>query len=113
MGAQEARAMIEDPHEVIRRLNESIQQQIRDNAALLQIVAKQRRQIAYRNSKISKLKAQRNAMAQHVRSAYATATAYVAAELPKHLEPILVELRRLQDAELLREIGDVDPKDTN
>lgn len=113
MGAQEARAMIQDLHDVIKRLNESIQKQTRDNAALLQIVAKQRRQIAYRDSKISKLKEQQNAMAEHVRSAYATATAYVAAELPKQLEPILVELRRLQDAELLREIGDVDPKDAN
>ena len=105
--------MAENPYEVIRRLTESIQQQTRANAALSEIVAKQKRQIAYRDSKINKLEAERNALAEHVRSAFATATAYVAAELPKQLEPVLAELRRLQDAELLREIGDVDPRDAN
>ena len=105
--------MIEDPYEVIKRLTESIQQQMKVNAALSEIVAKQKRQIAYRDAKISKLEAQRNALTEHVRSAFATATAYTAAELPKQLEPVLAELRRLQDAELLREIGDVDPKDAN
>jgi hypothetical protein len=105
--------MVENPYDVIKRLTESIQQQTRANAALLEIVAKQKRQLAYRNSKISKLEAQRNAMAEHVQSAFATATAYVATELPKQLEPVLAELRRLQDAELLREIGEVDPKDAN
>jgi hypothetical protein len=105
--------MVEDPYEVIKRLSESIRQQTKANATLSEIVAKQKRQIAYRDSKISKLRAQRNAMAEHVRSAFATATEYVAAELPRQLEPVFAELRRLQDAELLRQIGDVDPKDAN
>ena len=102
----EADSVVEDPYNVIRRLTD-------DNAALLETVAKQKKQIAERDSTISRLKAQHKATAEHVRTAFATATAYVEAELPKQLEPVLAELRRLQDAEWLREIGDVDPKDAN
>lgn len=105
--------MVEDPYDVIRRLTESLQQQSKDNAALLETVAKQKQQIAARDATITKLKAQQKASADQVRSAFATATAYVEAELPKQLEPVLAELRRLQDAEWLREIGEVDPKDAN
>jgi len=59
------------------------------------------------------LKAQQKASEKQVRAAFATATAYVEEELPKQLEPMMAELRRLQDQEWLREIGEVDPKDAN
>ena len=98
---------------VIKRLKESVQQQSRHNAALLETIAIQKQQIADRDSMICKLKAQQKASARQVRAAFATATAYVEAELPKHLEPVLAELHRLQDEEWLREIGEVDPKDAN
>jgi predicted nuclease with TOPRIM domain len=105
--------MSEDPYDVIKRLTKSLEQQQKDNAALLKKIARQEKQIAARDSTISKLEQQQAALAEHVRTAFATATAYVAAELPKELEPLLAELRRLQDAEWLREIGEVDPKDAN
>jgi hypothetical protein len=98
--------MAEDPKDVIRRLTESLQQQRNDNAALREVVARQKRQIA-------RLEAQRNALVENVRAAFATATAYVADELPKQLEPVLAELRRLQDEEWLRTIGEVDPAEGN
>ena len=98
--------MAKDPSDVIRRLTEAVRQQSRENAALLQKIARQKQ-------RIGKLKAQQKASAKQVRAAFATATAYVEAELPRQLEPVLAELRRLQDAEWLREIGDVDPKDAN
>ena len=102
--------MVEDPHDVIGRLTKTLRQQTKDNAALLKTVARQKRQIALRDATISKLE---RAMTEQVRAAFVTATAYVEAELPKQLEPVLAELSRLQDAEWLREIGDVDPKDAN
>lgn len=105
--------MAEDPRKMIRRLTEAVQRQSRENAALLQKIAKQKQRIANRDSTISKLKAEQKATAKQVRAAFATATAYVEAELPKQLEPVLAELRRLQDEEWLREIGEVDPKDAN
>jgi hypothetical protein len=105
--------MSENPYDVIKRLTKSLEQQQKDNAALLKKVARQKKQIAARDSTISKLEKQQSAMAEHVRNAFATATAYVAEELPKELEPLLAELKRLQDAEWLRAIEDVDPKDAN
>ena len=81
--------MSDDPYEVIKRLTKSLQQQQKDNAALLKKVARQKKQIAARDSTISKLEKQQSAMAEHVRTAFATATAYVAAELPKELETVL------------------------
>ena len=105
--------MLQDPHNVIGRLTKTLRQQIKDNAALLRTVARQKRQIANRDVTISNLEAQQSAMTEQVRSAFTAATAYVEAELPKQLEPVLVELNRLQDEEWLREIGDVDPKDAN
>ena len=91
--------MAEDPDDVIKRLTA-------DNAALVALVERQRKQI-------EKLESQKRALAEQVRTAFATATAYVADELPKQLEPVLEELRRLQDEEWLRDIGDVDPADGN
>jgi hypothetical protein len=105
--------MVEDPHAVIGRLTKTLRQQIKDNAALLKTIARQKRQIATRDAAISKLEEQQVAMTEQIRSAFTAATAYVEAELPKQLEPVLAELNRLQDAEWLREIGDVDPKDAN
>src|SRR5690349_12865511 len=105
--------MAKDPSDVIKRLTQAVQKQTKENAALLQKIARQKQRIADRDSKISKLKAQQKASAKQVRAAFATATAYVEAELPKHLAPVLTELRRLQDQEWLREIGEVDPKDAN
>ena len=105
--------MAQDPRDVIRRLTQSVQKQSKENAALLQKLARQKQRIADRDSTISRLRAQQKANAKQVRAAFATATAYVEAELPKHLEPVLAELRRLQDEEWLREIGEVDPKDAN
>jgi hypothetical protein len=55
----------------------------------------------------------RTGPSKHVVWCFAPATAYVEAELPKQLEPMLAELHRLQDEEWLREIGEVDPKDAN
>jgi ABC-type transporter Mla subunit MlaD len=105
--------MADDPRKMIRRLTEAVQQQSKENAALLQKIARQKQRIANRDSTISRLKAEQKATAKQVRAAFATATAYVEAELPKQLEPVLAELRRLQDEEWLREIGEVDPKDAN
>jgi hypothetical protein len=105
--------MAKDPRDVIRRLTQAVQKQSKENAALLQKIARQKQRIADRDSKISKLKAQQEASVKQVRAAFATATAYVEAELPKQLEPVMAELRRLQDQEWLREIGEVDPKDAN
>lgn len=105
--------MAKDAREVIKRLTEAVQQQSRENAALLQKIARQRQRIADRDSTISKLKAEQKASAKQVRAAFATATAYVEAELQQQLEPVLAELRRLQDNEWLREIEHVDPKDAN
>ena len=105
--------MVEDPHSVIGRLSKTLRQQIKENAALLKTVARQKRQLANRDATISRLQAQQTAMNEQVRAAFMTATAYVEAELPKQLEPLLAELNRLQDAEWLREIGDVDPRDAN
>src|SRR5688572_9347160 len=102
--------MAEDPYSVIKRLTEAVQQQSKDNAALLETIATQKQQIADRDSTISNLKVRRKASVKQDRAAFATATAYVEAELPKQLEPVLAELRRLQYEEWLREIGDVDPK---
>ena len=104
---------MEDTRDVIRRLTEAVRQQSRANAALLQKIARQKQRIADRDSTISRLKAQQKASAKQVRAAFATATAYVEAELPKQLEPVLAELRRLQDEDWLREIGHVNPKDAN
>src|SRR5262245_21873905 len=105
--------MAEDPRDVIRRLTAAVQRQAKENAALLQKIARQRQRIADRDSTISRLRAQQKRTARQVRAAFATATAYVEAELPKQLEPVLAELRRLQDQEWLREIGEVDPEDAN
>ena len=105
--------MAKNPRDVIQRLTEAVQQQSRENAALLQKIARQKQRIADRDSTISRLKAQQKARAKQVRAAFATATAYVEAELPKQLEPVLAELRRLQDKEWLRQIEHVDPKDAN
>ncbi|HEX7237852.1 MAG TPA: hypothetical protein VF405_12870 [Gammaproteobacteria bacterium] len=105
--------MTQDPRDVIRRLTEAVRQQSRANAALLQKIARQKQRLAERESTITKLKAQQKASAKQVRAAFATATAYVEAELPKQLEPVLAELRRLQDEEWLRAIGEVDPNDAN
>jgi ABC-type transporter Mla subunit MlaD len=105
--------MADDPRKMIRRLTEAVQQQSKENAALLQKIARQKQRIANRDSTISRLKAEQKATAKQVRAAFATATAYVEAELPKQLEPVLAELRRLQDEEWLREIGEVDPRDAN
>ena len=105
--------MADDPRKMIRRLTEAVQQQSKENAALLQKIARQKQRIATRDSTISRLKAEQKASAKQIRAAFATATAYVEAELPKQLEPVLAELRRLQDEEWLREIGEVDPKDAN
>lgn len=105
--------MAKKPSDVIRRLKEAVQRHSKENATLLETIAKQKRQIVDRDLTIRSLKAQRKASTRQVRAAFATATAYVEAELPKQLEPVLSELRRLQDAELLREIGDVDPNDAN
>jgi hypothetical protein len=105
--------MAKDRQDLIRRLTEAVQKLTDDNAALVETIAKQKRQLADRALMIKSLKAQQKASARHVRAAFATATAYVEAELPKQLEPVLAELRRLQDEEWLREIGDVDPKDAN
>jgi hypothetical protein len=105
--------MAKDPHDVIRRLTEAVQQQSKENAALLQKIARQKQRLAARDSTISRLKAQQKASAKQVRAAFSTATAYVEVELPKQIEPVLAELRRLQDEEWLREIGDVDPQDAN
>jgi septal ring factor EnvC (AmiA/AmiB activator) len=105
--------MADDPRKMIRRLTEAVQQQSKENAALLQKIARQKQRIANRDSTISRLKAEQKASAKQIRAAFATATAYVEAELPKQLEPVLAELRRLQDEEWLREIGEVDPKDAN
>ena len=105
--------MAKNPRDVIRRLTEAVQQQSKENAALLQKIARQKQRLAACDSTISKLKAQQKARATQVRAAFATATAYVEAELPKQLEPVLAELHRLQDKEWLREIGHVDPKDAN
>ena len=104
---------VKDLRDVIRRLTEAVQRQNRENAVLLQKIARQKQRIAARDSAISRLTAQQKANAKQVRAAFATATAYVEAELPKQLEPVLAELRRLQDKELLSEIGHVDPKDAN
>jgi hypothetical protein len=105
--------MTKYPRDEIKRLTEAVQKQSKENAALLQKIARQKQRIADRDSKISKLKAQQKASMKQVRAAFATATAYVEAELPKQLEPVMAELRRLQDQEWLREIGEVDPKDAN
>jgi hypothetical protein len=105
--------MAKNPREVIRRLKEAVQQLTEDNAVLAATVAKQKQQLADRDLSIKSLKAQQKASLRQVRAAFATATAYVEAELPRQLEPVLAELRRLQDEEWLREIGDVDPKDAN
>src|SRR5688572_13010037 len=105
--------MAEKPRDVIRRLKEAVEQQSKHNAALLETIAKQKQQIADRDLTIKSLKAQQKASAKQVRAAFKTATAYVEAELPKQLEPVLAELRRLQDEEWLRELGEVDPKDAN
>lgn len=105
--------MAKNPRDVIRRLKEAVQRQSKENATLLETIEKQKRQIADRDLTIRSLKAHHKASTRQVRAAFATATAYVEAELPKQLEPVLSELRRLQDAEWLREIGDVDPKDAN
>jgi hypothetical protein len=105
--------MAKNPREVIRRLEEAVQQLTEDNEALAETVAKQKQQLADRDLSIKSLKAQQKASLRQVRAAFATATAYVEAELPRQLEPVLAELRRLQDEEWLREIGDVDPKDAN
>ena len=105
--------MADDPRKMIRRLTEAVQQQSKENAALLQKIARQKQRIATRDSTISRLKAEQKASAKQIRAAFATATAYVEAELPKQLEPVLAELRRLQDEEWLREIGEVDPNDAN
>jgi hypothetical protein len=102
--------MVDDPHDVIGRLTKTLRQQIKENAALMKTVARQKRQIANRDATISKLE---RAMTEQARAAFTTATAYVEAELPKQLEPLLTELNRLQDAEWLREIGNVDPEDAN
>jgi hypothetical protein len=105
--------MARNPRDVIRGLEEAIRQQSKENATLLETIAKQKQQIADRDLTIRSLKAQQKASTRQVRAAFATATAYVEAELPKQLEPVLAELRRLQDEEWLREIGDVDPRDAN
>ena len=105
--------MPKNPRDVIRRLKEVVQQQSKENATLLETIAKQKRQIADRDLTIRSLRSQQKASTKQVRAAFATATAYVEAELPRQLEPVLAELRRLQDAEWLREIGDVDPRDAN
>ena len=105
--------MAKDPRHVIRRLTEAVKQLTEDNAALAETIARQKQQLADRDLSIKSLKAQQKASVKQVRAAFATATAYVEAELPKQLEPVLAELRRLQDEEWLREIGDVDPKDAN
>jgi ABC-type transporter Mla subunit MlaD len=105
--------MAKYPRDVIKRLTQAVQKQSKENAALLQKIERQKQRIADRDSKISKLKAQQKASVKQVRAAFATATAYVEAELPKQLEPVMAELRRLQDQEWLREIGEVDPKDAN
>jgi hypothetical protein len=105
--------MAENPRAVIRRLKQAVQEQSKKNATLLETIAKQKQQIADRDLTIRSLKSQQKASTRQVRAAFATATAYVEAELPKQLEPVLAELRRLQDAEWLREIGDVDPRDAN
>ena len=104
---------MEDTRDVIRRLTEAVRQRSRENAALLQKIARQKQRIADRDSTISRLKAQQKASDKQVRAAFATATSYVEAELPNHLEPVLAELRRLQDEEWLREIGHVNPNDAN
>jgi hypothetical protein len=109
----EGGAMAKDPQYVIRRLTAAVQQLSEDNAALVETIARQKRQLADRDLTIKSLKAQQKASTKQVRAAFATATAYVEAELPKRLEPVLAELRRLQDEEWLREIGEVDPRDAN
>jgi hypothetical protein len=105
--------MAKDRRAVIRRLTEAVKQLTEDNAALVKKIARQKQQLVDRDLSIKSLKAQQKASTKQVRAAFATATAYVEAELPKQLEPVLTELRRLQDEEWLREIGDVDPKDAN
>ena len=105
--------MARNPRDVIKRLKGAVQRHSKQNATLLETIAKQKQQIADRDLTIRSLKAQQKASTKQVRAAFATATAYVEAELPRQLEPVLAELRRLQDAEWLREIGDVDPKDAN
>ena len=105
--------MAEDTSDVIKRLTEAVKRQSKANAALLATIGKQKQRLAKRDLAIKRLKAQQKASAKQVRAAFATATAYVEAELPKQLEPVLAELRRLQDEEWLRELGDVDPKDAN
>jgi hypothetical protein len=105
--------MAKNARDEIRRLKEAVQQQSKENEGLLKTIAKQKQQIADRDLIIRSLRAQHRASTKQVRAAFATATAYVEAELPRQLEPVLAELRRLQDAEWLREIGDVDPRDAN
>ena len=105
--------MAKNPRDVIRRLRKAVQKHSKENATLLETIARQKRQIADRDFTIRSLRAQQKASTKQVRAAFATATAYVEAELPKQLEPMLTELRRLQDAEWLREIGEVDPRDAN
>jgi hypothetical protein len=105
--------MARNPREVIKRLKEAVQEQTKKNAALLETIARQKQQLADRDLTIRSLRAQQKSSARQVRAAFATATAYVEAELPKQLEPVLAELRRLQDEEWLREIGEVDPRDAN
>ena len=105
--------MAEDTRDVVRRLAEAVKRQRKANAALLATIEKQKQQLANRDLAIKRLKARQKASAKQVRAAFATATAYVEAELPKQLEPVLTELRRLQDEEWLRELGEVDPKDAN
>jgi hypothetical protein len=105
--------MAKNPRDVIKRLRGAVQKHSKANATLLATIAKQEQQLADRDLTIRSLRAQQKASTKQVRAAFATATAYVEAELPKQLEPVLAELRRLQDAEWLREIGEVDPKDAN
>ena len=105
--------MAEDTRDAIRRLTEAVKRQSKANAALRETIGRQKQQLTKRDLAIKRLKAQQKASAKQVRAAFATATAYVEAELPKQLEPVLAELRRLQDEEWLRELGEVDPKDAN
>ena len=105
--------MAKNSQDVIRRLTRAVQQLTEDNAALVETITRQKQQLADRDSTIKSLRAHQKASAKQVRAAFATATAYVEAELPKQLEPVLSELRRLQDEEWLREIGEVDPRDAN
>ena len=75
--------MARNPRDVIKRLKGAVQRHSKQNATLLETIAKQKQQIADRDLTIRSLKAQQKASTKQVRAAFATATEqpYLAAQL--------------------------------